>query len=206
MTNRYSVFLFCIAIAFVTACDRKKVTQLSSDQSATGVSPAANIDACTLIKAEEIQEIQGAPLKDTKKSENNEDRFRVSQCYFAADPANRSVSLTVTQSNKQSVRDFWAQTFARGERENKESDGDREKRESLREKTRGNEELEHESVPPRKLDGLGDDAYWVPSRVGGALYVLKKNAYFIISVGGADNEQAKIDKSKSLARKVIGRL
>jgi hypothetical protein len=42
--------------------------------------------------------------------------------------------------------------------------------------------------------------------VGGALYVLKKNAYFIISVGGADNEQAKIDKSKSLARKVIGRL
>jgi len=44
--------------------------------------------------------------------------------------------------------------------------------------------------------------------VGGTLYVLKKekDVFMRISVGGADNEETKINKSKALAQKAIERL
>lgn len=75
-------------------------------------------------------------------------------------------------------RTFWKDTF--GRKEEKGKDGDRE----AREKEEKGEEGE-ESVPPQKIAGLGEDAYWLASRVGGALYVLKNDLFFRISVGGA---------------------
>jgi hypothetical protein len=42
--------------------------------------------------------------------------------------------------------------------------------------------------------------------VGGALYVLKKNSFIRISVGGPGNEDEKISKSKALARNALKRL
>jgi hypothetical protein len=61
-------------------------------------------------------------------------------------------------------------------------------------------------TPPKKIEGLGDDAYWASNRFGGILYVLKGEAFISISVGGADSEQVKIDKSKTLAKKAIEHL
>ncbi|HVS20694.1 MAG TPA: hypothetical protein VHD88_02535 [Pyrinomonadaceae bacterium] len=66
--------------------------------------------------------------------------------------------------------------------------------------------MEEESAKPEKVSGLGDDAYWLASPVGGALYVLKKNTFFRISVGGAGDAKSKLSKSKTLARKVLGRI
>jgi len=42
--------------------------------------------------------------------------------------------------------------------------------------------------------------------VSGALYVLKGNSYFRISIGGAGDQAEKIDKSKKLAESVLKRL
>jgi hypothetical protein len=42
--------------------------------------------------------------------------------------------------------------------------------------------------------------------MGGGLYVLKGDAYFRLSVGGADPEPVKIEKLKKLARQVLRRL
>jgi hypothetical protein len=42
--------------------------------------------------------------------------------------------------------------------------------------------------------------------VGGALYVLKGSTYLRVSVGGAGDQQSKINKSKALARLVLKRL
>ena len=75
-----------------------------------------------------------------------------------------------------------------------------------RDQTRARGEEEH--APPKKISGVGDEAFWFGSRVGGALYVLKgeKDLFIRISVGGADNEETKINKSKALAQKALKRL
>jgi hypothetical protein len=44
------------------------------------------------------------------------------------------------------------------------------------------------------------------SRIGGALYVLKGNAYLRISIGGPSDQADKIKKSKTLAQKALARL
>jgi hypothetical protein len=53
---------------------------------------------------------------------------------------------------------------------------------------------------------VGEEAFWTGTRVGGALYVLKGNVYIRISVGGPGDQNAKMEKSKTLAEKVVGRL
>jgi hypothetical protein len=132
-----------------------------------------------------------------------------SQCFFTAAEFSKSVSLSVTQSDpasavKRSAKEFWEETFGRYDKEEKEREGDKEKKESLRDQKGKGEE--GESVPPKKINGVGDEAYWIGSRVGGALYVLKKNAFVRISVGGPDKEDTRIEKSKALAQKAIERL
>jgi hypothetical protein len=114
--------------------------------------------------------------------------FLTSQYFYTAAEFSKSVSLAVTQNNpdfpsKRSPKDFWKETFGRGSDEEKARAGDKEKRENLRSPTRGTEE-EEKSVPRKKIAGIGDEAYWYGSRVGGALYVLKKDAFIRLSVGG----------------------
>jgi len=62
------------------------------------------------------------------------------------------------------------------------------------------------SAPPKKIDGIGEEAYWTSNRFGGILYVLKNDVFISISVGGPDNEESKINKSKTLAQKALQRL
>jgi hypothetical protein len=65
---------------------------------------------------------------------------------------------------------------------------------------------EGEEKEPLKVEGVGDEAFWTGTRVGGALYVLKANTYFRISVGGAGDQTQKIESSKKLAESVLKRL
>jgi len=59
---------------------------------------------------------------------------------------------------------------------------------------------------PRRIEGLGEDAYWVGTPITGALYVLQGDNFVRISVGGVGEEPARIEKSKVLARAVVKRL
>src|SRR4029077_1341196 len=119
---------------------------------------------------------------------------------------NKSVSLAVTQRDpvSPSARDpkeFWQQTFGRYESEMRERKGDEdEKKKSLR------DEDEERGRPPKKIEGVGDDAFWTANRMGGALYVLKNNVFIRISVGGPETEESKIERSKTLAAKALSRL
>jgi hypothetical protein len=54
--------------------------------------------------------------------------------------------------------------------------------------------------------GVGDEAFWSASRIGGALYVLKRDRYLRISVGGKGDPEAKMKKCKALAQKALQRL
>ena len=67
------------------------------------------------------------------------------------------------------------------------------------------EEEGEEDSPPRKIAGVGDEAYWVGPAIVGALWVRKGDSYFRLSVGGPDREEVKIEKLTKLARKVVQR-
>jgi len=161
------------------------------------------IVACKLITTDEVGAIQGAKITDAKSSAGWSGNLLMSQCYYAAMEPNKSVSLAVIETDPQSAesdpRRFWAQTLipfqtaARGEEEpaeKKEKSGEEEER----------------KIPRKKIDGVGEQAYWSGNRFGGALYVLKNDVIVRVSVGGPDNEETKIAKSKALAEKALSRL
>jgi len=159
----------------------------------------ARIDVCRLITNQEIEAIQGSPIKDTKSSARSGAGFRVSQCFYTAAEFSKSVSLAVTEKDpdhqaKRSPKDFWEETFGRYDNNRKESDRAR------------SEGEERESIPPKKIEGIGEEAFWASNRFGGILYVLKGDTFISISLGGTDNEDTKIQKSKALAQKALQRL
>jgi hypothetical protein len=171
----------------------------------TSASPTVKIDACSLITKEEVQKIQGSPVTDAKSSETSDGSFQFGQCFYSTEVFNQSVSLAVTQralasENARDPKTFWKETFGRYDGRAKEKDGDEEKKKSL------TNEQEERGTPPKKIKGVGDEAFWSGKRVGGALYVLKGNVFIRISVGGPETEESRIDKSKALAEKALSRL
>lgn len=196
--SRQIMLVFSIGLlATLASCQKSKTTMAPSAR--------AKIDACGLITNQEVQAIQGSPIKDVKPSEQSDGTFRVAQCFYNAEPFNKSVSLAVTQSDPaspkaRSAKDFWKETFGRYDGEVKEEKGDDEKRESLREQD------EEKGKAPKKIDGIGDSAYWSANRMGGALYVLKNDVFLRVSVGGPDSEEAIINRCKALAEKALSRL
>ena len=195
-THRIAVVLPLVLLIAVTGCQKSKP-----------LSKRGKIDPCSLISDQEVASVQGSPVKDTKGSENADGSFRIAQCFYTAEPFNRSVSIAVTQADPSAAkprdpRVFWKETFARyeGKTEEQKEEGDEKKKESLREQD------EEKSNPPKKLEGIGDAAYWTANRMGGALYVLKDDVFIRISVGGPDSEDSKINRCKALAEKALSRL
>jgi hypothetical protein len=161
-------------------------------------------DTCALITNAEVEAIQGSPVKEAKNSDRSSGGLRVSQCFYTAAEFSSSVSLAVTQTDatspgKQSARDFWKETFGRYSMSEEE-------RERAKKNEKPGKEEEKESTPPKKVEGVGEDAYWASTRVGGTLYVLKNDAFLRISVGGADTDEGRLKKCKALAEKALTRL
>ena len=198
------IVFFGLILVACTGCKK-------SESSAT--KHHSKIDACSLITKEEAGRIQNTTISGTKGSENADGNLLVSQCYYAATTPNASISLAVTQADPKSAsangpRDYWKQVFGRFSDENaeeKEKEQAREEEKKKEQAGRGREE-EERVVPPKKIDGVGEQAYWAGNSFGGALYVLDGDLFLRISVGGPDDAQTKIDKSKSLAKKAISRL
>ena len=181
----------------------------SSSSVANTASPApavpaqAKIDACALLTSKEIEAVQGQPLKETKLSGQSTGGFSMSQCFFTLPTFTNSISLLVAQkgegSSAQDPREFFRERF------HEKTEGEKE-RERERDKKKAGEEEEEEGSPPQKVTGIGDEAYWTGSRVGGALYVLKGHSYVRISIGGPADQATKIKKTKALAAKAVARL
>jgi len=159
-------------------------------------------DACSLISKQEIESVQNAPVKEAKSSEHLDGTFRVSQCLYTAAEFSKSVNLALVekypnQRGERSPKDFWKEKFDAYNTNEKERDGKSE--------TKARDQNEKGS-PPKKISGLGDDAYWISNRFGGVLYILKSDAFISIGLGGTDDEATKLEKSKVLARKALERL
>ena len=163
--------------------------------------PAGSVaGACGLLTSEEIQAVQGEGVKATKGSEQSNGPLAVSQCFYETASFANSVSLTLTKKSGgargEGPREFWEKNFGeRGrEKEGREKEGG------------GRGEEEEEGLPPTRVRGVGDEAYWVGNQKAGALYVLKGDRFLRISLGGADDPQKKIEKGKALAERALKRL
>jgi hypothetical protein len=161
------------------------------------------VDACKLLTADEIQNIQRDTLKDTKPTARTGGTFITSQCFYATSQFVNSVSLTVTQQNSdtgaETIREVWKQRFST-------TGSDDKKRERERDNKAKTLEEEDEGAPPERVKGIGEEAYSVGNAKFGALYVLKGNKILRISVGGSHSQPERIQKMKRLAQYAVRRL
>jgi hypothetical protein len=163
---------------------------------------AGAFDACSLLTSADIRAVQNAPVASTKSSQPERDRFSVSQCFYTLAPFSKSISLEVTRrrpGEKEGPREYWKELFAPARWKEKDQENEKEK-----ESERGKER--EKSSAPRRVRGVGDDAYWVGPATGGGLYVLRGDAFFRLSLGGSDPEAVKIRKLARLAGKAVKRL
>jgi len=179
---------------------------------------AGKLNPCSLLTSKEIESIQGEPLKTPSGSSKIENGLIQSQCYFGLPTSSKSISLVLTQraegADGKSPKQFWETNFHSKLKEEagKEREEAKEKREGEKKAEKESEEKsekhgeEEEAPPPKKIDGVGDEAFWTGNRFGGALYVLKNDSFIRVSVGGPGDEASKIDKSKKLAQMVLKRL
>jgi hypothetical protein len=184
MCRNLALLLLCSLLVDLPGCNKRETS-----------APAPR-DVCELITLEEIQTIQGSPTRETKNSARSDGGFRVSQCFYTATEFSKSVNFAVVQRDpdhpgKRSPRDFWKEKFDPYQNEEP--------------KTKTGEEKE-QGPAPKKIDGIGEEAFWVSNRFGGTLYVLKGDAFISIGLGGTDDEETKLTKSKALAQKALQRL
>jgi hypothetical protein len=183
--------------ALATSASTPSLPQQNTVASSAAVKPKLN--ACAMLTSQEIDSIQGEAVRETRLNERSADGLNVSQCFFTLPTFTKSISLAVTQRadgpGARDPRQFWKDTFHR----DKEAQRDRDRERP------GKEEGE-ESRPPQKISGIGDEAFWMTSPVAGILYVLKGPSFVRLSIGGPEDQETRIKKSKALARKVIDRL
>jgi hypothetical protein len=215
----WSIALNVVAFGLVLTAAGCKSAVSNAPANTNAASPNANsvevkskIDVCGLLTADDLKRIQGEDLKQAQRSDRRDGDFIVAQCYYALPTASFSVVLSVTTAgenqNARRPKAFWQETFAgkneKAREPERESERDRETRgKEPKGKKDGEEE---EGAPPEKVAGLGDDAYWIGSKIGGALYVLKQDVFFRLSVGGTGDEKAKLKRSKDLAQQVLKKI
>jgi len=184
-TRRGATILVALLGLAAANCSRRKTDDRANSPKSNAETGA---EACSLLTKEEIQAVQGEAFKDTRPSHKLASGLSVAQCYFELPTAANSVVLTVTRKAEggSEPNQSWQEIFHSERRSKRKEEG-------------GEKE-------PQKIDGLGEEAFWTGTRIGGALFVLKGNCYIRISVGGAGDQAQKIEKSKTLAESVLKRL
>lgn len=217
-----------LSLLIITSCSSGTTQQSSavataSSPSASPTSPSSptnqatpaesvavkpKTDACALLTSKEVESVQGEAPKETKLAGQSAGGFSTSQCFFTLPTFSNSISLLVVQKGEgpdaKDPEEYWRDKF----HEDKGNDKDRgRERAGEGDKKKGPEgEEEEEGAPPQRVSGVGEEAYWLGNRVGGALYVLKGNIYLRVSIGGPYGQASKMRKSRLLAQKALARL
>ena len=148
-------------------------------------------DPCRLLTDAEVRAVQGHAPAQKIASEQPAGSFRFTQCFYRAAELSSSVSVALgiplTDSKRSGPRDYWLAQFKREERDEPE-------------------ESDEKKQEPRRLAGLGDEAFWVGDPVTGALYVLRGEVFLRVSVGGSVDQSQKIKRARRLAIYALKRL
>ena len=145
--------------------------------------PASRPEACSLLTHDEVKAVQGAAVREAKGSSDVAKSLHFAQCLFATTEFARSVSVTVISDGPKpgGARDYWTTTFDPKRRLAKKH-------------------------PFRPIAELGDEAFWTGDARAGSLYVLIEGRVLRISVGGVQDVEERIRRSKTLAQAALSRL
>ena len=198
MSKRVIVAGLC-CITLLAACS-KRDTPTESSQTTAEASDAAAVeaqaptgaaafDACKLLTNDEIASVQGeAPARSQLVGETT-GQLAVSQCNFLLPSGSNSMAVRVVErgigANARDPKDVWQETFHR-------PPADAAKARYARK--------------PQKVDGVGEEAFWLGNAKSGGLHVLTGNRYIRVNVGSQEEVPAKIEKCSKLAHLVLPRL
>jgi hypothetical protein len=136
-------------------------------------------NACELLSKDEVRAVQGEAFSGTHLTASG----KSSQCFYELPLFVNSVSVDWIRDG----REVWERMFEAGER--KEGEGEEERK-----------------APPKRVKGIGDEAFWIGNRAVGSLYVRRRGAVVRVSVGGKGTEEEKIERSKQLAAAALRRI
>jgi hypothetical protein len=209
------MFTLCLVVASASGCNENSGSaqqqQPHSKQTAspqpsaantTAANPAAStdpnaFDVCALLTSDDIKAVQGEAATESKPARRDGTDFAVNSCFYSTPTFTKSVSLEVTRkgASSRSVREFWKANFAAAL--------DKREQKNERRKKQGKPQA---GEPARPVSGIGDEAYWISTNANSTLYAFKKDTLLRISIGGVDNEEARMKKIKELAEKALARL
>ena len=148
----------------------------------------AAMDACKLLSHEEIASVQGEAPAKTQLVGETSGELTVSQCNFLLPSGSNSMSVRVVErgdgANARDPREVWQETFHRAASP-----------------APARHARKHE-----KVDGVGEEAFWLGNAKSGGLHVLAGNRYIRVNVGGQEEVPAKIAKCSKLSQMVLPRL
>jgi hypothetical protein len=202
MNSEKNQILFGPALAAVvcltlSACSERKEAAPAEqtkppEQPAAASSQRTIEDACTLLTSEEIQAVQGEGVKQTQPDRKEANGVMLAQCFFTLPTYERSISLVLVQKGAddaaRSPLQSWREMFSEKTLQEPQPDARKKK------------------LPPMRVADVGDEAFWVGNNTIGVLHVLKADGYISVSVGGPEDQAAKIEKTKALARSILSRL
>jgi hypothetical protein len=219
---RFVALVILLGAFTLTGCrSNQTTTTTASSPLPTAAAVKSRVDVCNLLTSADLKELQGEAYKDAQRSDRPDGEFIVAQCYYALPTAVNSVVVSVTtakdDASAPNPKTFWEQMFGKHEaderggkeereREKKQRNREKEEKEKPQQPREREEGEEKKSSPPKRVKDLGDEAFWAGSPIGGALYVLKNDLFFRISVGGAGDQTAKLNKSKTLAQKSLKKI
>jgi hypothetical protein len=192
--------LICLVGSVAVGCHRQnnpqRVRNAPAQQSPARGLRQAMVNACQLLTSADIEKVQAERVQNVSPNDQPKAAMAISQCYFTTATTRKSISVTVWQqvnATGPDPREFWRERF-HGEREKDKYNEEEEEREKLRRRL----------VP---VPNLGDEAFWSGTSIGsGSLYVLKGDCFFRIEIGGADDREKRISKTRAFAEAVLKRL
>ena len=178
MTARISFAVGYLCLLLVCACS-------STPPPVPSLAMPATFDACTLLTPTDLKDVQGGEPVESKASDQSDGSLIIHQCFFRLAEFSKSVSVSAGTVG----RAHWERMFAERS-DSKEEEGEREGRGNAR----------------RRVRGLGSEAYWLPTPVGGTLYVRQGENLLRVAVGGSASDADRLAKASALARRALPRL
>jgi hypothetical protein len=198
-TNRLALAGLFLAAAMVGGCSKqdtpapppKTAAERSEETETEPPAPTgtAAFDACKVLSNEEIASIQGeAPARNQLVGEST-GPLTVSQCNFLLPSGSNSIAVRVvergTGADGRDPREVWKETFHGPPPDAADA---------------------RYARKPEKVDGVGEEAFWLGNRKSGGLHVLAGDRYIRVSVGGQEEIPAKIEKCSKLSQMILPRL
>src|SRR4051794_12416647 len=163
-------------------------------------SAADDSTVCQLLSSQDIESTQNSILRKLNPKQFVQNGFRISLCVFQTSDISKSLQLSIIESDpddpqKHDVHNLWEVMFRKKRNRDKKETGTK-KRET--ESDEDDDEGGLAIKDSTRIRKIGDDAYWSTSQYGGALFILRGDRIFRVSIGGAEPLSVKLSKSKVL--------